>query len=125
MIHLEDFKKFLQQYFIHYTFETFNEMKLWMAQEGILDLSNKEKPNEGTSYIVLERFIRTLRQTCKDLNLPINVPNPANITYKICIIILSADSLQDAINKLNQKILQTYWKKIEEVNFHGNNRLIN
>jgi len=101
-INFEDFKKFLKQYSIGFNYEKFNEFKLWLAQEGILDISNRQNVSEGITFIALDRLLRTLRKTCQDLYIPITIPNKANLTA------------EEAIINFNKRALQTYWKNIEE-----------
>jgi len=73
----------LKQYSIAFNFEKFNEFKLWLAQEGILDISNKQNVSEGITFIALDRLLRSLRKTCQDLYIPTTIPTNANLTFDV------------------------------------------
>jgi len=93
----------LREYSINYNNENFNEFKLWLAQEGVLDLTNKENISQGTTYIVADRLLRVLRKTCQELYIPITLPKKEHLTF------------QEAILNFNKKVWQAQWKNIEDV----------
>jgi len=113
-ITFENLKKFFREYSINYNIESFNELKLWFAQEGVLDLTNKENISEATTFIVADRLLRTLRKTCQELLIPITLPKKAHLTlnihsfYKIIFLACKKQllTLIKKSGKLNGKILK-------------------
>ena len=77
----ENFQKFLKQYNVKYEQNDFNDMKLWLAQEGILELSDRENLAEAKSYIAVDKLLSSLRQTCKALHIPVTAPKNSNLTF--------------------------------------------
>jgi hypothetical protein len=71
---MDKFIRLLKQYDISCDLEEIHALKLYFAQEGVLDLSNRENISESQIVINNEKLLSLLRTICQDLYIPVTAP---------------------------------------------------